>query len=171
MKKIFTIVLLILTFIITLSLSACDSQNYNNSSSDTSMMTDSEYDAANSLANQILNSTSSQLPNQFSTSQAQNKQPEKIVDSNGKTIWKVYCSPTWYQYIHFSSTYKGTGNFIIEVLDSNQNLYEVIVNKIGDYVLDKTVNAPPLDDKGYFYIQQEITNGSTTGNWNCTNNN
>lgn len=101
------------------------------------------------------------------SSQVTSSKPELLVDSDGKKLWKVYSTQ---QYIHFSDTYKGTGNFIIDVLDSNQDFYENVVNEIGDYTLEKTVSAPN-DGSGYFYIEQKVSDGEIedSGEWDCTN--
>lgn len=82
--------------------------------------------------------------------------PQKIVDSNGKQIWKVYISSGE---LHFTGTYKGTGNFIVKLSDSNQEMIDLIANEIGDYVSDKTIPVPYI---GWYYLE---VNGSD-GEWN-----
>jgi len=84
--------------------------------------------------------------------------PQKIVDSNGKQIWKIYINGS----LHFTGTYKGTGNFIVKLSDSNQDLITVIANEIGDYIADKTVNVPYV---GWYYLEVTGTYGSWTSNW------
>lgn len=85
--------------------------------------------------------------------------PQKIVDSNGKQIWKVHISNSF----HMSVTYKGTGNFIVKLSNSNQDLVTVLANEIGDYVLNKTVSVP---GDGWYYLEIYCSHGSWTGNWN-----
>ena len=89
--------------------------------------------------------------------------PELIVNSNGKKMWKMY----YFQpYLHLNMTYNGTGNFIVSILDNNEDLYTLAANEIGDYVLNKTVEVPPTGD--FYYLEIEFTDGSYTGNWNPT---
>ncbi|WP_027398380.1 zinc ribbon domain-containing protein [Anaerovorax odorimutans] len=90
----------------------------------------------------------------------QKYEPQKIVDSNGKQIWKIYISNGKF---HFTGTYEGSGNFIAKLSDSNQDLVEVIVNEIGDYVADKTVSVPY---DGWYYLEIYGTDGKWTYNWN-----
>lgn len=85
---------------------------------------------------------------------------QKIVDSNGKQIWKIYIDDGS---LHFIATYNGSGNFIVKLSDSNQDLIDYIANEIGDYKADKTVSAPY---KGWYYLEIRCTNGSWTGQWN-----
>lgn len=87
---------------------------------------------------------------------------EVIVDTNGKRIYKVEAAAS---NIHFSGSYTGTGNFIIEVLNSNQNLYELVTNEIGDYVVDKSVSVTPGVT---YYIQIECSYGSWSMSWTGT---
>ena len=86
---------------------------------------------------------------------------ELIVDTDGKQIHKVYCTNG---YLHFSGSFTGEGNFIVWVLNSNQDRQELVVNEIGDYVVDKTVYV----GTGYHYIQIECSRGSWTMNWEGT---
>jgi hypothetical protein len=135
--------------------------NYNNptlsSSSDNTTLPDTNDSTDSENSNPALVST----PSADGTISEQ--QPDLLVDSNGKKLWKCY----YYEpYIHFSENYNGTGNFIIEILDSNQDLYSVVVNEIGSFDLDKTVEVPPSGD---YYIEETITDGSTTGNFNPSN--
>lgn len=85
--------------------------------------------------------------------------PQKIVDSNGKQIWKIYIDDGDF---HFSGTYKGSGNFIVKISDSNQDLIAVIANEIGDFVSDKTVSVPY---DGWYYLQITGTYGSWNSSW------
>lgn len=86
-------------------------------------------------------------------------EPQKVVDSNGKQMWKIYIGSTK---LHFKGTYKGTGNFIVELLDSNQDLVEVIANEIGDFVSDKTVQVPY---QGWYYLKVYGSEGSCSYTW------
>lgn len=85
--------------------------------------------------------------------------PQKIVDSNGKQIWKIYISN---DSLHFTGTYKGTGNFIVKLSDNNQNLVELIANEIGDYISDKTVSVPYV---GWYYLEVDSVEGACNYNW------
>lgn len=98
-------------------------------------------------------------PGSKSESQTTSKEPQKIVDSNGKQIWKIYISSGK---LHFTGTYKGTGNFIVQLSDSNQDLIKVIANEIGDYVSDKVVSVPY---KGWYYLEVYGSDGSWEFNW------
>lgn len=81
-----------------------------------------------------------------------------IVNSNGKKIWRIYIRDGSFR---FSGTYKGSGNFIVKLLDSNQNLEEVICNEIGDYIVDRSVNVSP----GYHYLETYCSYGSWSATW------
>jgi len=85
--------------------------------------------------------------------------PQKIIDSNGKQIWKVYVSSG---YFNFTGTYTGTGNFIAKLSDSNQSLVGVLANEIGDFVADKTITVPY---KGWYYLEVYGSDGKWTYNW------
>ena len=85
---------------------------------------------------------------------------QKIVDSNGKQIWKIYIDDGS---LHFTATYNGSGNFIVKLSDSNQELIDVIANEIGSYKADRTVFVPY---KGWYYLEIYCSHGSWTGNWN-----
>ena len=86
------------------------------------------------------------------------KKDTVIVDSDGKKIWRVYISGGSFR---FSGTYSGTGNFIVKLMDSNQDLQEIICNEIGDYVVDKTVYVTP----GYYFIETYCSDGSWSAEW------
>lgn len=86
---------------------------------------------------------------------------ELIVDADGKQIYKVYCTTGS---LHFTGSFSGQGNFIVEVLNNNQDLQELVVNEIGDYVVDKTVYV----GTGYHYIQIECSRGTWTMKWEGT---
>ncbi len=87
------------------------------------------------------------------------REPKKIIDSNGKQIWKIYIGTGS---LHFTGTYKGTGNFIVKLSDSNQDLVEVIANEIGDFISDKTIIVPY---DGWYYLEVYGSDGSWQFNW------
>ncbi len=90
------------------------------------------------------------------------KKDKVIVETNGKTIMKVCMSSNTFR---LSGTFKGQGHFSVELLDSNQDLYKLMVNEIGDYVVNKSVSVT----KGaYYYLQIECTRGSWDLNWSGT---
>ena len=89
---------------------------------------------------------------------------EKIVDTDGKTIYKVHSTGV----ITFTGAYKGSGNFIIKILDSNQDLQKLVCNEIGDYVLDNKVVSV---GEGVRYIQVECSYGSWNMTWTGTGGN
>lgn len=87
------------------------------------------------------------------------KKDKLTINSNGKKIWKVCMNSNTFR---FQATYRGYGNFIVKLLDSNQDLEELICNEIGDYNVDKTVQVV----KGnYYYIETYVSNGSWNGTW------
>lgn len=87
------------------------------------------------------------------------KKDKVTINRNGKKIWKVCMTSNTFR---FEATYRGTGNFIVKLLDSNQDLKELICNEIGDYNVDKTVNVV----KGnYYYIETYVSDGSWNGCW------
>ena len=87
------------------------------------------------------------------------KKDQLTINKNGKKIWKVCMTGNTFR---FQATYRGSGNFIVKLLDSNQDLEESIVNEIGDYNVDKTVRV----NKGeYYYIETYVSNGSWNGSW------
>ena len=57
--------------------------------------------------------------------------------------------------------YSGSGNFIIWLLDSNQEEYDLLCNEIGTYKLDTSRNIP----EGYYYIKVEWNGGSWDAQW------
>lgn len=85
--------------------------------------------------------------------------PQKIVDRDGKQIWKIYIKGGCF---HFKGNYKGSGNFIVKLLNSNQELISVIANEIGDYVADKSVKVP---NEGWYYLEIYCTDGATSYSW------
>ena len=78
------------------------------------------------------------------------KASKKTVDIDGKQIWQVYAASNE---VHFTGKYQGTGNFIIKILDDNQDFFDLVVNEIGDYNLDKRVYGLEPDEMYYFQIQ------------------
>lgn len=97
-----------------------------------------------------------------SASKKQANKDEVIVETDGKTVYKVCAASSS---IHFSGSYSGTGNFIIWVLDSNQEHYKLVTNEIGDFKVDKSVSVT----KGAtYYIQIECSYGNWTMNWTGT---
>ena len=87
------------------------------------------------------------------------KKDKIIVDTDGKRIYKVCMNSNTFR---ISGTFKGQGHFSIELLDSNQDLYKLMANEIGDYVIDKSVKVT----KGaYYYLQIECTRGSWDLSW------
>ncbi|EQB88924.1 tetratricopeptide (TPR) repeat protein [Clostridium punense] len=86
-------------------------------------------------------------------------EPQKIVDKDGKQIWKIYIQNGG---IHFTGKYTGSGNFIMKLLNSNQELVKVIVNEIGDYVVDKTVY---VKSDGWYYLEVFGSDGTWNYNW------
>lgn len=87
------------------------------------------------------------------------KKDKLTINRNGKKIWKVCMTSNTFR---FEATYRGTGNFIVKLLDSNQDLEELICNEIGDYNVDKTVKVV----KGnYYYIETYVSDGSWNGSW------
>lgn len=87
------------------------------------------------------------------------KKDKVIVDTNGKRIYKVCMNSNTFR---ISGTFKGQGHFSIQLLDSNQDLYKLMANEIGDYIVDKSVSVK----KGsYYYLQIECTRGSWDLSW------
>lgn len=90
------------------------------------------------------------------------KKDKIIVDTNGKKIYKVYMTSNKFS---ISGTFKGEGHFSIKLLDDNQDFYDLLVNEIGDYVVNTSTDVV----KGnYYYLQIECTRGTWNLNWNGT---
>lgn len=87
------------------------------------------------------------------------REPIKIIDKNGKQIWKIYISGGFF---HFTGTYQGNGNFIVKLSDFNQDLVELLANEIGDYIVDKIV-VVPYD--GWYYLEIYGSDGSWEYRW------
>lgn len=91
------------------------------------------------------------------------KKDKKIIETNGKQIWQVVAKK---EYISFWGDYKGSGNFIIEILDDNQDFFDLVVNEIGDYHLNKSVDG--LTPERMYYIQIEWSHGGWSLSWSGT---
>ncbi len=90
------------------------------------------------------------------------KKDKLIVNSDGKKIYQVYMSSNTF---NITGKFTGKGHFSIQLLDSNQDLYKLLVNEIGDYFINKSVNVT----KGkYYYIQIECTRGNWDLEWTGT---
>lgn len=87
---------------------------------------------------------------------------ELVVDTDGKSIYKVYASSSE---IHFTGTFDGPGHFSITMLDSNQDHYKLVANEIGSYRVDKSVRVTA---GSMYYIEIECTRGSWTVSWTGT---
>lgn len=90
------------------------------------------------------------------------KKDEMIVETDEKQIWKVWATSST---LHFTGSYQGSGNYIVKVLDDNQDLEELVCNEIGDYVLDKKVSVQSGE---MYYIQVEFNDGSYSMQWTGT---
>lgn len=90
---------------------------------------------------------------------AEAKKDKVIVNRNGKKIWKVYMTDDEFR---FKGTYTGTGNFIVTLLDDNQDYHANICNEIGDYIVDKTVS---VTEGKYYYIETYCSDGRWSANW------
>ena len=97
-----------------------------------------------------------------SSNSASSKKDELIVDTDTKKIYKVWA---YDDTIQFSGSYEGTGNFIVKVLDDNQDLYNLVANEIGTYVVEKKV---PVTKGKMYYIQIEVNDGSWSMKWSGT---
>ena len=91
------------------------------------------------------------------------KKDKKIIETNGKQIWQVVAKK---EYISFWGDYKGSGNFIIEILDDNQDFFDLVVNEIGDYHLNKSIDG--LTPERMYYIQIEWSHGGWSLSWSGT---
>lgn len=87
------------------------------------------------------------------------KKDQVVVDSNGKKIWKVCMADNQFR---FQGSYSGTGNFIVTVMDANQDYYASICNEIGDYVVDKTISVAEGE---YYYIETFCSDGEWSASW------
>ena len=87
------------------------------------------------------------------------KKDQLAINKNGKKIWKVCMTSNTFR---FQARYRGDGNFIVKLLDSNQDLESLIVNEIGDYNVDKTVRVRKGE---YYYLETYVSDGSWNGTW------
>lgn len=87
------------------------------------------------------------------------KKDKIIVDTNGKRIYKVCMSSSTFR---ISGTFKGQGYFSVKLLDDNQEFYDLLVNEIGDYVVDTSTQVTKGE---YYYLQIECTRGSWNLSW------
>lgn len=90
------------------------------------------------------------------------KTSELIVDTDGKQIWKIQSLS---DDLFIKGSYVGDGNFIIKLLDDNQDLVKIVVNEIGDYILDKKIKLPY---EGMYYIEIICTDGECEYSWDFT---
>ena len=87
---------------------------------------------------------------------------EKITEIDGKTVWKVQATSSS---IHFLGSFTGSGNFIVKLLDSNQDLVSLVCNEIGDHKLDKSISTSVGST---YYIQIECSSGTWNVSWSGT---
>ena len=92
----------------------------------------------------------------------ESKKDKTLVEEDGKTMYQVYALDDT---IHFKGSHSGSGNFIVRVLDSNQDLYALAANEIGSYVLDKSVD---VTQGSMYYVVIEYNNGSWDMSWTGT---
>ena len=92
----------------------------------------------------------------------ESKKDKTLVEEDGKTMYQVYALDDT---IHFKGSYSGSGNFIVRILDSNQDLYALAANEIGSYVLDKSVD---VTQGSMYYVVIEYNNGSWDMSWTGT---
>ena len=90
------------------------------------------------------------------------KKDKIIVDTNGKRIYKVCMASNRFS---ISGNFKGQGHFSIKLLDDNQEFYDLLVNEIGDYVVDTSTRVTKGD---YYYVQIECSRGSWNLSWSGT---
>lgn len=101
-----------------------------------------------------------------SQSQKENTNPkadQRTINISGKQVWKVYAKSSE---MHFTGNFNGSGYFGIKILDSNQDFFDLVVNEIGDYIIDKTIYGLVPDEM--YYIQIECTSGSWSCSWTGT---
>lgn len=91
------------------------------------------------------------------------KADKRTINTNGKQVWKVYARSSE---LHFTGSFQGSGYFGIKILDSNQDFFDLVVNEIGDYIIDKTIYGLVPDEM--YYIQIECTSGSWSCSWTGT---
>lgn len=115
-----------------------------------------EMEAKDSIYDSIDEYESSPVDNY--TADTSKLKDQLTIDTDGKKIWKVYLVDGTFS---FEGTYRGTGNFIVTLLDDNQDFVSLICNEIGDYNVDKTVYST----EGWHYLEVEWSNGSWEANW------
>ena len=91
------------------------------------------------------------------------KADQRTINISGKQVWKVYAKSSE---LHFTGNFNGSGYFGIKILDSNQDFFDLVVNEIGDYIIDKTIYGLVPDEM--YYIQIECTEGSWSCSWTGT---
>lgn len=97
-----------------------------------------------------------------SSSGDDSKKDRLLISEDGKSMYQVYALSNS---IDFTGEFEGSGNFIVRVLDSNQNLYELVANEIGSYVLDTSV---AVSEGEMYYIVIECSRGTWNMEWTGT---
>lgn len=90
------------------------------------------------------------------------KKDQVIINEPGKYMCKI---TAYSSVFHFTADYSGSGNFIVQLLDSNQNLVDLMANEIGSYHLDRSVAINPGST---YYVLVECNYGSWSGTWTGT---
>ena len=103
-----------------------------------------------------------QAPSQDSSATDSSKNDRVLVEEDGKSMYQVYA---YSDSIDFTGEFEGSGNFIVRVLDSNQELHALVVNEIGSYVLDASV---PVNEGEMYYIVIECSDGTWSMAWTGT---
>lgn len=85
-----------------------------------------------------------------------------MTDVDGKQVWKVWPTSST---IHYTGSCQGQGNFIVKVLDGNQDLEELVCNEIGEWTIDKSVAVTPGK---MYYVQIECSRGTWNMQWTGT---
>lgn len=92
----------------------------------------------------------------------QSKRDQLLIEEDGKSLYKVQATSSS---IHITGSFSGSGNFIIKILDSNQDLHNLACNEIGSYAIDKNVRVTPGLT---YYIQIECSSGEWNLQWTGT---
>lgn len=87
------------------------------------------------------------------------KKDQVIINEPGKYMCKI---TAYSSVFHFTADYSGSGNFIVQLLDSNQNLVDLMANEIGSYHLDRSAAINPGST---YYVLVECNYGSWSGTW------
>lgn len=90
------------------------------------------------------------------------KKDKLLIEEPGKTMYQVYMSGSTFS---INGSYSGSGNFIVKLLDSNQNLDELLANEIGSFPLNKSV---PVNEGQKYYLVIECSDGSWELSWSGT---